>query len=149
MSPAGLDGVGYGDSVYTLESVDHVEDAVAVAGAEVVDGEATLPLDGFEGADVPVGEVDDVDVVAHAGAVRGGVVVAEDAEAGAFADGNLGDVGHEVVWDAVWVFTNKTRFVGANWIEIAKEGCLKFRIGICIILHDFFNEILRAAVWVG
>ncbi len=41
------------------------------------------------GSDVPLGHIDDVDVVPDAGAVRGGVGVAEDAQLGAAADGDL------------------------------------------------------------
>ena len=44
-----------------------------------------------------LGQVDDVDVVAKAGAVRGRVVVSEDGEALTLADGSLGDERDEVV----------------------------------------------------
>ena len=117
---AGLDDIGDFDSVYTLEGMHHVEDAVAVAGAEVVDGEAADTLDGFECADVSGGKVDDMNIVAHAGAIGGGIVVAEDAQLGPFADGHLCDVRHEVVWDAVGVFADAAAGVCAYGVEVAQ-----------------------------
>jgi hypothetical protein len=51
----------------------------------------------LERAAVPLGEVDDVDGVAHAGAVDGVVVATEDLEALAAPGCDLHEVGHEVV----------------------------------------------------
>ena len=59
--------------------------------------------------DVALGEVDDVDVVAHAGAVGRVVVVAEDLQPRALADRDLGDVGHQVVRRAARVLADASR----------------------------------------
>ena len=72
------DAVGDMDAGAALEGVYHVEDRVAFAGAEVVDGQTALLFDGGEGGYMPAGEVHHMDVVAHAGAVGRVVVVAED-----------------------------------------------------------------------
>ena len=63
----------------------------------------------LERGDVAGGEVLDVDVVAHAGAVGGVVVVAEDLQLVAPADRHLGDVGHQVVGDAGRVLADRAR----------------------------------------
>jgi hypothetical protein len=63
------------------KGVDHLQHAVALAGAEVDDVEAGLRQMG-QGRPVAAGEVGHVDVVAHAGAVGRGVVVAEDVDMG-------------------------------------------------------------------
>ena len=42
-------------------------------------------------------KVHDVDIVPHAGAIGGGVIIAKDVERGKLAGGDLGDVGHQVV----------------------------------------------------
>lgn len=62
---------------------DHVEHAVADARAEVIDVHARL-LAALDGGDMPAREVDDVDIISHARAVGGGVVVAEDADLWSF-----------------------------------------------------------------
>ena len=60
-----------------------------------------------QGGDVAFGQVHDVNVVAHAGAVFGGVVVAEDVDVCSPADGHLADVGHQVVGNALRVFAKE------------------------------------------
>lgn len=53
------------------------------------------------------GQANHVDVVAHGGAVIGCVVVAPDAQVIPPANCHLGDIGHEVVGDALRVFTDQ------------------------------------------
>ncbi len=74
---------------------DDLLDGEAVAVAEVVD-HAVAVGEGVEREDVSVGEVGDVDVVADAGAVGGEVVVAEDEDFVAAAEGDVEDEGDDV-----------------------------------------------------
>ena len=55
------------------EGVDDIQHAVALAGAQIADEQAAVRLQLLDGADMAAGQIDDVDVVAHAGAV-GGIV---------------------------------------------------------------------------
>ena len=77
----GSDFDGDGVAGDAADGVDDLLDGEAGAVAEVVDepllGGAGC-FEGFQGEQVGVGEVAYVDVVANAGAVVGGVVVAED-----------------------------------------------------------------------
>ena len=57
--------------------------------------------------DVTAREVDNVDVIAHARAVVGVVVIAEDAQMVAAADGDLRNERHEVVGDALRVLADE------------------------------------------
>ena len=68
------------------------------------------------------GQIHHMDVIAHAGAVRGGVVVAEHVQLFQRAHGHLGDVGHQVVGDAVGVLADEAALVGADGVEIAQQG---------------------------
>src|SRR5215212_1509903 len=61
----------------TADGVDHGLDRVWRAGADVVGVRRGAALERFEGADMRLGEVADVDVVPQAGAVRRRVVLAE------------------------------------------------------------------------
>ena len=78
---------------------------------------------------VALGKIDDVDVVAHAGAV-GRVVVAADAPAdvGASTDGDLRDVGHQVVRHAARVLADQSALVRADRVEVAQAGDAPRRI---------------------
>ena len=52
-------------------------------------------------------QVAHVDVVAHTGAVGGGVVVAKDLNGLELAHGDLGDIGNQVVGDALGVLADQ------------------------------------------
>ncbi|CAB4594766.1 unannotated protein [freshwater metagenome] len=71
------DLVRHGATGDPLGRTDHVEDAAADAGADVERHRLAARREVVQRAHVCVGEVLDVDVVADAGAVGGGVVVAE------------------------------------------------------------------------
>src|SRR4030095_1472698 len=100
---------------------DHLHHRVPRAGAQV-DGHAALdPVHGVEGGQVAEGQVDDVEVVTHAGAVAGGVVVAEHPHERVAARGHLHDVRHEVVGDALGVLAHAPAGVGAHRVEVAQR----------------------------
>ncbi len=67
------------------------------------------------------GQVHHVDVIAHAAAVGGVVVVAEDGDAFAQPGSGLGHEGDQVVGHADGQFTDAGRRMGADGIEIAQQ----------------------------
>ena len=103
----------------------------------------------LESSDVTESKVDDVDVVADAGAVGGGVVVAKDVDAREDADGDLGDEGHEVVGDAVGVLADEAAGVGADGVEVAEEDDGGVAVGDADVAEDLLDEELGLAVGVG
>ena len=112
-----------------FESMDHFEDRSRTAGAEVVDIEAGFkPMNGGE---MTFREVYYMDVITEAGAVLGFVVITEDVEFRELASGNLHDIGHEVVWDAVRVFAEKTGVVVADRVKVAESDDLELGVGCC------------------
>lgn len=74
---------------------------VPVPGAQVKDLDAGLAVHPVEGGHVTRCQVTHVDVVAHTGAVGGGVIVAKDLNGLELTDGDLGDVRHQVVGDTL------------------------------------------------
>ena len=75
---AGIDHIGELLAAGLLKGMDDIQHAVAVAGAQVADEQAAVGLQLLDGADMAAGQVHDMDVVADAGAVGSGVVIAED-----------------------------------------------------------------------
>ena len=71
---------------------------------------------------MPLGEVHHVDVVPDAGSVRSLIVVSENPEMVKLPHRHLGDVGHQVVRDAVRVLADKPALVGANRVEVAEHA---------------------------
>ena len=99
--------------------------------------------------DVPGREVLDVDVVAHAGAVGGRVVVAEDPEAVEPADRDLGEVGHEVVRDVGRVLAERPRGVRTDRVEVAQQRHPPRRVGERDVAQHLLLHHLGPAVGVG
>ena len=58
-----------------------------------------------------------MDVVAHPSAVRCVVVIAVDLKLRQLADGDLGNIGQQVVRDAVGVLTDQSALVGADGLK--------------------------------
>ena len=93
-----------------------------------------------------VREVVDVQVVALAGAVGGRVVVAEDGQLLASPDGDLGEVGHEVVGDALRVLSDQPRRVGSGRVEVAQERDPPAWVGLDDVGQDALDHHLRLPI---
>ncbi len=94
------------------------------------------------------GQVHHVDVVTHTGAVRGGIVVAKDVYLFQLAHGHLGDVGHQVVGDAVGVLADEAGLMGTNGVEVAQQGHVQAGVSLAHILQDALGKHLgRARGW--
>ena len=145
---ARLDAVRHGSPRRLLEGADELQHAVAAPGAQVDRMPAGVAGQKAQGGGVALGQVHDVDVVPHAGAVGRGVVVAEHAQLGPLAGGDLGDVGHEVVGHASRAFTDQAAVVRAHRVEVAQAGQAPGRIGGRQIAQDFLDVQLAAAVGV-
>ena len=100
-------------------------------------------------AQMAFSQIDDVDVVTHAGAVRGVIVVAEDGQLLAAADGDLRDVGHQIVRNAVRILTDQAGFVRADGVEVAQQNDRQRRIRRAGGLQDLLDHELRPAIGVG
>src|SRR5205814_10299219 len=92
--------------------------AVATADAQVVD-QLAARLQVFQGQQVSLGQVVDVDVIADAGAVGGGVVGAEDVQVRPLADGGLDHQRDQVRLGPV-VLANVAGGAGARGVEVAQ-----------------------------
>ena len=146
---AGIDDVGDGLAAGFLEGMDDIQHAVTLAGAEVADEEAAVRFQLLDGADMAAGQVHDMDVVADAGAVGSGVVIAEDMDLFQLAHSHLGDVGHEVVGDAVRVLADEAGLVGADGVEVAQQSHVQGGVRLADIGEDALGHGLGGAVGVG
>ena len=140
---AGRDFAGNFAAGDFLGGVDDFEDGEAAAVADV-EGFAGNGFDRFEGAEVGVGDVEDVNVVANAGAIRRGVVRAENFDVRNNACGGVENFGNEMGFDAM-VLTAFCR--GARGVEIAECGVTKASVG-AVVGEDFFEAEFGFAVGV-
>ena len=93
-----------------------------------------------------LGEIDDVNIVAATGTVFGWIVIAVDAKLFTFATSDLHHNRHEVVWNTIWIFAKKSRWMCANRIEVAQESCFKFWVGSTDVFENFFDEVFGATI---
>ena len=102
-----------------------------------------------QGCHMALGQVGDMDIIPHAGAVGRGIIVAEHVQIGQRTHCHTGDIGHEVIGNTPGIFAYQAALVSAHGIEIAQQH--RREVGMCsnIIPDDLFNEQLRPAVGVS
>lgn len=90
-----------------------------------------------------------MEVITDAGAIRRGVVVAEDGEFLALPRRDLGHVGHEIVGRAGGVFTDQPGGMRADGIEIAQQGHRPPSVGMAKVLDEAFDHRFAGAIGVA
>ena len=90
-----------------------------------------------------------MDVVAHAGTVGRRIVIAEDSEFLALAHSHLGDIGHQVVGDAVGVLTDASAGVRSHGVKVAQQDDVPFRVGFLDVHQHLLEHRLCPAVGIG
>ena len=94
-------------------------------------------------------QVHHVDVIAHAGAVRGGIVVAKHAQLLELAGGYLRNVGHQVIGNPHGILAYEAAFVRADGVEIPQQRNRPIGIGVSHVLKDLLNHVLGPAIGIG
>jgi hypothetical protein len=121
--------------------VEYFEDGKAAAVADVK-GLAGNFFDGFERAEVGIGDVEDVDVVADAGAVGRGIVGTENFEVWDKTKGGVENFGNEVGFNAM---SFAAFGGGASSVEIAESGIVQAGVS-AIVGENFFEAEFGFAV---
>ena len=77
------------------------------------------------------------------------VIVAEYAEELTATNGNLGDVGHQVVGDATGIFTDAAALVCADGVEVTQQDDAPLGISKSHAGEDLLGHVLGPAIGVG
>ena len=163
-----LDLVGPLASAGALEGMYHVQHAGARAGSQIENAHAAtravrcrfarhgagrfrfagahFAAHPVERRHVAARKVHHVDVVAHAGAVVRGIVVAEHADAFQLAYGHLRNVGQQVVGDALGILADQAALVRADGVEIAQQHNVPFVVAHVQVGQHLLQHGLRPAV---
>lgn len=123
--------------------VEDFEDGETAAVADI-EGFAGDAADGFEGADVGIRDVQDVYVVADAGAIGSRVVRAKNINVGDDAEGGVENFGEEMRFHPMGFATFGG---GAGGVEIAERGVVQASVG-AVVGEDFFEADFGFAVGV-
>ena len=94
-------------------------------------------------------QIDNMNVVAHTGAVRRGIVVAEHVQMVALADGGLRNIRHKIIGNAVRMLADFSAFVRTDRVEIAQVHDRPFGVRFCDVAQDLFPHVLCPAVGIG
>ena len=129
--------------------MNHIQHTVAVAGAQVADEQAGLFFQLFDGCHMAAGQVHNVDVVAHAGAIGGRVIIAVHMHFFQLANGNFGDVGHQVVGDAVRVLADLSGRMCTDGVEVTQQSNVQLRVCLAAVGQDALGKHLGSAIRVG
>ena len=119
-------------AVHLLKGIDKLKHAHRASCAHIEHLAVLLHLSfhhAGDGIDVCAGKVHNVNVVPLAGAVRGGVVVAEDVKALALPDCGLGDERNKVVGHSAGKFADEGRRMCADRVEVAQKNALQGALG--------------------
>ena len=85
------------------------------------------------------GQIHNMNLVPYAGSILRGVVISEYVQHISSAYRNLADKGHKIVWNIVRIFTDLTRCVGADWVEVSQQRyppCRVCRVEVLQYLLD-------------
>ena len=132
-----------------LIGVEHVQHGVAVSGAQVADEQAAAGVQLLQRRHVAPGQIHHMDIVPHAGAVGGAVVIAVDVDLLQLAHRDLGDIGDQVVGNAVGVLADEAALVGTDGVEVPQQGHVQPGVGGADVGQDLLLEQLGGAVGVG
>ena len=145
----GVHDVGQFLAAGLLIGVENVQHAVALAGTQVAHKEAAVLGHLLNGGHMAPGQIHHMDVIPDAGAIGGGVVSTKDVELFQLAHGYLGDIGHQVVGDAVGVLADETTFVGADGVEVAQQSHVQGGIGLAVVHENLLDEQLGGTIGIG
>jgi len=113
------EAMGHRPAADAGHGVDHLAHRIAGAAAEIVAAAALLQP--VQHADMRLGEIGDMDIVADAGAVRRRVVRAEDGERRAAAEGGADRQRHQVGFGVV-ILADPAARISAGGVEVAQAG---------------------------
>src|SRR6267143_3551346 len=118
----------------TLRRSDNLQDREATAVADV-EGFAGNAVDLLKSADVGIGDIEHVDVIADAGSVRRGIVRAEDIDLGQSTAGGIENPRNEMSFHAMML----AAFLGGSGsVEIAEAHV--FESGVDLVIRQNLFE---------
>src|SRR5699024_9830176 len=112
-----------------FKSLNYIQYAVTLTGAQVVSYYARTFRQFIERFEVANSQIHYVDIIAYAGAVVSRVIVTKDRQFLQLSDGYLGDIRHQVIRDIVGILTNAPAFMGTDRVEIAEQRYIPRFIG--------------------
>ncbi len=132
-----------------LESLDHLEHRIRLPGPQVVGNNPWVISKFIQRFDVSQGQIDNMDVIPQAGAIRGVVVIAVNSQLRTHPDRHLGDIRQQVEGHTPGVFADTSAGMGTHRVEVAQQDQVGARLGNVQIAEDLLHDHLGPAIGVG
>mmetsp|Transcript_15260 Transcript_15260/g.44116 ORF Transcript_15260/g.44116 Transcript_15260/m.44116 type:complete len:230 (-) Transcript_15260:362-1051(-) len=94
-----------------------------------------------------LGKINYMDVISHAGTIRSVIIISKDAELFSPSDAHLGNKWHQIVGDSLRIFSDLSRWMSTDGVEVAKNQDVPRWIRRVTISQDLLNKQLRATIW--
>ena len=146
---AGSNDIRNSDVIDAGIGINQIQDGIAVAGTKIDDFRAGMGSGIIAGLHMAIGQVNHMDIIPDAGAIRSGIIIAENGELFQLAYGHLGDIGNKVVGNAGGILANEAGLMSADGVEITKKDNAPLRISRNLALQDFFNHVFGPAIGIG
>ena len=145
------DCIGQGFAARLFKGVQNFKHAIAFTGAQVDRQQFGLCQSGqfFQRLDMAPGQIHDVDVIAHAGAVHSVIVAAKNLQLLAAAHGDLRDKGQQVVGNVRGVFANQAACMRTDGVEVAQHSQRPLRVRAVEVSQNLFHHELAATIRIG
>src|SRR3989442_1144173 len=125
--------------------LDDLENRISLACSQIKSNRLAAFLQMLKSADVRVGQVIDMDVVAHAGAVWSGVVRAEDLQFGSVASG--GERKRNQVGLGIMQLADFTALICASGVEVAQTGRAQ-AVSSIVGFERILTEKFGSTIWI-
>ena len=104
---AGSNDIRNSDVIDTGIGIDQIQDGITVAGTKIDDLRTGMGSGIITGLYMALGQVNHMDIIPDAGAIRSGIIITENGELFQLTNGYLGDIGNKVVGDAGGILANE------------------------------------------
>src|SRR4051794_13396424 len=94
-------------------------------------------------------QIHDMDVIANACPIQGWIIVPEYMNLFLPADRHPRNVGDEISWNSLWIFSDQPALMGPDWIEIAKHGDAPVPRRPKLIAQNVFDNQFCPAIGIG
>ena len=122
--------------------MNHIQYGISGSGSKIVHAYTGFFFNLLKCFYVADCKVYNMDVITHAGTGGGGIIVAVDMDLFQLAHRHLGDVGHQVVGDAVGVLADFAGRMRADGIEVAEQDGADGLVGGALTLKDAGDDAL-------
>ena len=125
---AGINNVGQFLAAGLFKGMNHIQNRIAMPRTQIVNHKAGGGFQLPDGADMTFRQVHNMDVVPDTGTIGRGVVIAKHMDFFKFSHRDLGNIGHQIVGDAVGVFSYQAGGMRADGIEVTKQRYIQLGI---------------------